>query len=192
MTESASRGLEAFPSDLYRAHAWYNARMNERLYDAAARLSDEQRKRDMGAFFASIHLTLNHLLIADRVWLARFGCAPSVWQTLDEAGAPIHVREFAQDVYPRFERLRAERARTDRDIEDFVRDLSPTVLAGTLEYRTSGGEDCRHPMWWALSHFFNHQTHHRGQVTTLLKQAGVDPGVTDLVILLREEQRGAA
>ena len=187
MSEPAPGRPEAFAADIYRAHAWYNRRMNERIYAAAATLTDEERKRDRGAFFGSIHLTLNHLLMADRGWLARFGCEESVWRSVDDAGEPIRIEGFAPDMYPRFDKLRSERGRTDRDIERCVGDLPPGSLGRTLEYRTGAGQDCRHPLWWALSHFFNHQTHHRGQVTTLLSQAGVDPGVTDMVIMLRDE-----
>ena len=174
-------------ADLYRAQAWYNRRMNETLYEAAARLSEEDRRRDLGAFFGSVHLTLTHILIADRAWLARFGCDRSVWQFSDERGAPMRVSGFAQDVYPRFDDLRVERERTDTGIERWVAGLTPETLDGPFEYANSAGEKFCHPLWWAVSHFFNHQTHHRGQVTTLLKQCGVDPGVTDFVVLLREE-----
>jgi uncharacterized damage-inducible protein DinB len=176
-----------FPADLYCAHGSYNRWMNHNVYDAAARLSDEQRKRDMGAFFRSIHITLNHILVADRAWLARFGCPASVCQSLDEQGRAIRITGLDQDVYPSFETLGRERERTDGDIEEFVSSLTVEGLRSPLEYRTSKGEKWRHPLWWAIAHFFNHQTHHRGQVTTLLKQLGVDPGTTDLVILLREQ-----
>jgi len=178
---------KSFSHDLYRAHAWYNRRMNESLYAAAGRLSDEQRRCDMGAFFGSIHLTLTHIVLADRAWLARFGCDRSVWECVDAAGRPVRVTGFAQDLYPEFAALRAERARTDRAIEDWAAGLWGERLDEEVEYLTSKGERWRCPLWWAVSHFFNHQTHHRGQVTTLLKQCGVDPGVTDFVILLREE-----
>jgi uncharacterized damage-inducible protein DinB len=173
--------------DLFTAQAWYNRRMNEALYAAAGKLTETDRKRDMGAFFGSVHLTLTHLLIADRAWLARFGCDRSIWQFTDASGQPVRVTGFAQDVFPEFDRLRAERERTDVDIERWAAGLDREALDKDFDYATSNGERWRHPMWWAVSHFFNHQTHHRGQVTTLLKQCGVDPGVTDLAILLREE-----
>ena len=84
--------------------------------------------------------------------------------------------------------LRRERARTDAAIDDFVERLTSERLAAPFTYRTTAGERCEHPLWWALSHFFNHQTHHRGQVTTLLFQLGRDPGVTDLVAFLRRAE----
>ena len=79
-----------------------------------------------------------------------------------------------------------ERAQTDVVIENFVEGLTPERLVTPLTYRTSKGERCEHQLWWALSHFFNHQTHHRGQVTTLLFQLGHDPGLMDLIAFMRE------
>jgi len=66
-------------------------------------------------------------------------------------------------------------------------DLDPERLAAPIRYRTTAGVPCEHPLWWAVSHFLNHQTHHRGQVTALLSQLGRDYGVTDLIALLRTE-----
>jgi uncharacterized damage-inducible protein DinB len=77
------------------------------------------------------------------------------------------------------------RRKSDAKIQSWAQGLSEESLRSLLRYRTSTGEEHEHPIWWALSHFFNHQTHHRGQVTTLLKQLGIDPGVTDLAVMLR-------
>src|SRR6185503_3832254 len=89
-----------YPADVFLAHAHYNRWMNERIYDCAERLTDEERKRDLGAFFRSVHMTLNHLLMADRVWLERFGCPREVWQSLDVSGKEIAVTGFDDDLYP--------------------------------------------------------------------------------------------
>jgi uncharacterized damage-inducible protein DinB len=170
----------------YHALARYNAWMNDRVYTTAATLTDEERKRDLGAFFRSIHGTLNHILLADRAWLGRFTRDRTVAESRDAAGNPIALTgRLDQELYADFDRLGHERARTDEAIVRFVAGLTPERLAAPLAYRTSAGEACEHPLWWAVTHFFNHQTHHRGQVTTLLKQLGRDPGVTDLVVLLR-------
>ncbi len=157
----------------YRQMARYNRWMNEKLYALAGELSDEERKRPMGAFFGSMHGTFNHLLLADRVWLSRFGAR----------SAPA-VKSLADELFPDFAELRAERAATDAAIEAYVAALKPEQLASTLEYRTSKGVPMSHALWIALSHWGNHQTHHRGQVTTLFSQLGRDPGVTDLLMLL--------
>ena len=174
------------PVEQYQALARYNAWMNERLYASAAALPDAERRHDVGAFFRSIHGTLNHLLLTDRAWLWRFTGDPRVAQSRDAAGRPIAMTgRLDQELYADFDELRRERMRTDADITAFAAALTADRLAGEITYRTTAGVEQRHVLWWAVSHFFNHQTHHRGQVTTLLKQAGLDPGVTDLIALLR-------
>jgi len=161
------------PIEWARTFAAYNRWMNERLYAACAGLSDEERKRDRGAFFHSIHGTLNHGLLGDRVWLARF------------EGGEYPVRSLDQELYADFEVLRPERQKTDAAIEAFMAaDLTTERLAGTLHFTTIVNAAPRElPLWLALTHFFNHQTHHRGQLTTLLSQLGIDPGPTDLIWL---------
>lgn len=162
------------PLEYAQTMAAYNAWMNTRLYDASAGLSDEQRKRDLGAFFKSLHGTLNHLLLADRVWMGRFTRAPYAVESLD------------QELYADFDQLRAQRQRTDEDIIAWVNTLSGDDFDGQLAYVSIVNPQPRTcPFWFAVVHFFNHQTHHRGQATTLLKQSGIDPGVTDLLWLPR-------
>jgi uncharacterized damage-inducible protein DinB len=156
------------------ALARYNRWMNERIYSVAAELSDDERKRDLGAFFRSVHGTLNHLLLADRVWLGRFG-----------ASEPFTFTALGDELYADFDELRRERAKTDDVIDAFVAGLTADRLAGPLAY-VGRGQNVEHPLWFAVLHLFNHQTHHRGQITTLLKQLGRDPGATDLIALLRQ------
>jgi uncharacterized damage-inducible protein DinB len=160
----------------YRAMARYNRWMNEKLYALAGELSDEERKRPMGAFFGSIHGTFNHLLLSDRVWLARFGM-----------GAPPEIKSLADELFSNFDELRRERAATDAVIDDYVAALQPEQLAAPLAYRTVRGDPRSHALCIALSHWFNHQTHHRGQATTLFMQLGRDPGVTDALVLFTTE-----
>ena len=172
--------------DHYRAMARYNAWMNEKIYAVAAEMPDSERRRDVRAFFHSIHETLNHLLLTDRAWLWRFTHDARVAESRDAKGEPIAMTgRLDQELYADFEQLRRERVRTDADITAFAAALTPERLDGELVYRTTAGKEQRHVMWWAVSHFFNHQTHHRGQMTTLLKQAGYDPGTTDLIEMLR-------
>jgi uncharacterized damage-inducible protein DinB len=108
--------------------------MNERLYELCAGLPDTERQRDRGAFFKSVHSTLNHLLYGDRAWMSRF------------TGRDLGWREPADE----------------------------------LTYTRIDGRTRTLPAWLLVAHMFNHQTHHRGQLTTLLSQLGVDPGATDL------------
>jgi uncharacterized damage-inducible protein DinB len=154
------------------AMASYNRWMNERLYDCCGKLSDAERKRDRGAFFRSIHGTLNHILLGDRLWLSRFLAREFRFKTL------------ADELYADFAELARERARTDAEIIEWAASLDEKRLAAPLVFHSVVKKrDHRFPMWFLAQNFFNHQTHHRGQVTTLLMQAGVDPGATDLLWL---------
>lgn len=157
-----------------RAHfkmmASYNAWCNERLYEAAAGLSDADYRADLGAFFKSVHGTFNHILVGDRVWLSRFtGTGP----------APTALDEI---LYDDFDRLRAARRAEDARIDRFVDGLDDDKLASVLHYRAlSQPADVTYPLLPALHHLFNHQTHHRGQATALLTRLGVDTPSLDLV-----------
>jgi len=157
----------------------YNRWMNEKIYGAAATLTDDERKRDQGAYFKSIHGTLNHLLLTDRVWLARFKGVPIA----DDEMAP-GIRSLDQELYIEFDDLRRERAATDDELAAVMSTLTPTELAAPLVYRRFG-KPVEATLWWGVAHLFNHQTHHRGQITTLLAQRGHDVGVTDLFAMLR-------
>ena len=172
----------------YRFLARYNRWFNERLYEACARLPDDSRKADRGAFFASIHGTLNHLLWADRLWLRRFADQGVAFPSLtgDVLALPERAAH-ATVLYDSWDKLRDERARLDRAIDEWVRDMPPGFPLQLVRYSNTRGVWREHPAWQALTHFFNHQTHHRGQVTTLLAQAGIDPGITDLIALVGQE-----
>ncbi|MBX3270639.1 MAG: damage-inducible protein DinB [Sandaracinaceae bacterium] len=169
--------------DWVRALARYNRWMNDKLYALAAALGDEERKRDAGAFFSSIHGTFNHLLVADRIWLARFEGVTAP----DGAMGPQGIRSLDQELYADFDELRRERALTDDALSAWVSELTDARLAAPLVF-TRRGQPQTAPLWWSVAHLFNHQTHHRGQITTLLTQRGHDPGVTDLVAMLRDER----
>lgn len=168
------------------ALARYNRWMNDKLYGLAEKMSDEARKRDCGAFFRSIHGTFNHLLIADKVWLGRFtgAAVPEGFM------GPDGIRSLDQELHSDFEALRRARTATDEVLSAWVSELTDERLGAPLVFMRRGQRN-ETPLWWAVSHVFNHQTHHRGQVTTLFTQLGIDPGVTDLFAMLREEaQRG--
>lgn len=154
--------------------AEYNRWMNAKLYAAAATLTDAERKADRGAFFKSIHGTLVHLLVADLAWYYRF-----TGRSLDGLRAEAaRCEDFAH--------LCARRAAVDIEIEAWAATLTPDWLAADFTYYTmADGAKYTRPAWLLVTHLFNHETHHRGQVTTLLTQLGVDVGATDLPVLPR-------
>ena len=149
--------------------ARYTRWMNGKLYAHAATLSDEQRKADRGAFFKSLHNTLDHIVWADTIWLGRFtGIQPA----LPPAGSVL---------YPEFAELCIRRESLDAEIAAWAEDVDAAFLAAPLTWTSRISQQTyTRPTWMLVTHFFNHQTHHRGQVTTLLSQYGIDPGVTDL------------
>ncbi len=157
--------------------ARYNAWMNEKLYACAAQLSDAQRKQNLKAFFGSLHGTFNHLMVGDGAWISRFD--PQCTLPYDKS----QITSLDAMVFDDFAALRAAREQLDAVISAFAAKVSAEQLASQLIYRRINGLEARAPFAAAVMHFFNHQTHHRGQVTTLLSQFGIDPGVTDLIWL---------
>jgi len=137
--------------------AHYNAWANSRLYETAARLSSEQYRADRGAFFKSVHGTLNHLLVTDRIWMHRF---------TGQGDAPNRLDAI---LFETFDELRAAREAEDRRILGFVEGLDDRRIEGTIKYRrVSSPEAFEQALAPALAHWFNHQTHHRGQVHAVL------------------------
>ncbi len=158
----------------YIAISTYNQWMNQKLYAVCDDIPDVERKSDRGAFFKSIHGTLNHILVADRIWLGRFTQAPFV------------VR-LDRELYSNFSELRAERERLDLVIIDWAQQLTPDWLNADFTYTNSSGVTRTRPHWLLVTHLFNHQTHHRGQITALLNQMGYESGVTDLPAMFDRE-----
>ena len=155
--------------------AAYNAWANARLFAAAAAISEEDYRRDCGAFFASLHGTLSHGFVADIIWLARFRGQPNPPWTLDHQ--------------PHAERaeLRARRESLDRDIIGFTGALTDRQLNRDFSYRTLvRPEAITQPLAPALAHFFNHQTHHRGQCHALLTRLTGQAPELDLIYYQRE------
>lgn len=157
--------------------AAYNRWANARLYEAAFSLSEADYRRDVGAFFRSLNGTLNHLLVADRIWMKRL---TGEGEHPDKLNAIIHDDRRA---------LALARADEDDRIIRFVASLDDTALAGVLKYATTSGKPFEQSRADILSHFFNHQTHHRGQAHTILSICtGKEPPVLDLLAM----QRGGA
>jgi uncharacterized damage-inducible protein DinB len=169
--DAADTGLLAH----FRLLARYNAGANRILYDACARLPDAERKRVRPAFFRSIHGTLNHILVGDRIWLARF------------AGRQLPSTGLDAILYDDFAALRAAREEMDARIEAFAQGLEAGFLAGSIRYVNNAGLPYDDPIPLLLAHFFNHQTHHRGQVHDQLSQTAVAPPSLDLHRVLRPD-----
>ncbi|MFL5270324.1 MAG: DinB family protein [Stellaceae bacterium] len=158
-----------------RTMAAYNAEMNRRLYGAAARLSNAERRQPRGAFWGSIHGTLNHLLWGDQQWMSRFDNWPKPTVSIKQSAGLID--DFAA--------LSVAREKADSDITRWsakVRD--PWMEEDMVWFSGAAGREMRAPKGLLVAHFFNHQTHHRGQVHAMLTAAGQETGDTDLFMLI--------
>jgi uncharacterized damage-inducible protein DinB len=169
--------------------AGYNRWMNAGIYDAAARLDAESLARDRGAFFHSILGTLNHIVVGDTIWLKRYALHADFAPALAEVVAQPDPQRLDQILFADLAELCAHREWLDGQISGFVGGLSEADFATVVSFRSMAGVPSSKQLSHLLLHFFNHQTHHRGQVTTLLSQAGVDPGPTDLLLRVPELHR---
>jgi uncharacterized damage-inducible protein DinB len=167
-------------ADHFRMLAHYNQWANRRLYAAAAALPDEDYRADRGAFFGSVHATLNHLLLGDRIWMHRFSGAGPTYSRLD-----LLLNE-------RLDALRAAREAEDERIVSWAESLDDESLARSFSYRTVGSppREVTQPLSPALAHFFNHQTHHRGQVHALLTAIGGRSAAPELDLIYFQRETG--
>ncbi|KRG68295.1 DinB family protein [Pseudoxanthomonas dokdonensis] len=168
--------------------ARYNQWMNQKLLEVSASLPAEALSAERGAFFGSILGTFNHLLVADTLWLKRLGASPdhaTALQPLDAIPLPARLD---QQLFADLAGLAERRQWLDAIIIAWVDGLRGHDLQdGWLVYHDTRGQPHRKSLAGVLAHLFNHQTHHRGQITTLLSQAGADVGVTDLAMLVPEQ-----
>lgn len=161
--------------DFVRTMAAYNAEMNRRLYDAAGRLGDAERRRDRGAFWGSIHGTLCHLLWGDRQWMARFAGWPAPGVPVKDS--PRLIEDFGA--------LRTAREQADADLVAWAAGVDEAWLAqDQVWFSGAAGRELRKPRGLLMAHLFNHQTHHRGQVHAMLTAAGAQTGDTDLFLIV--------
>ncbi len=167
--------------------AEYNRWMNARLFDAAARLAEPQLFEDRGAFFGSLFDTLNHIAVADTIWLHRFAQHPDLAAIKERMGGFPIPASLRQRLARSLAELREYRMKVDEVIDAFAGQVTEEQLASTLRYANLAGQAQARSFGAVVQHFFNHQTHHRGQATTLLFQAGVDIGVTDLFAIIPSE-----
>ena len=150
----------------------YNAWANDRLYASCQLLSSEAYFLDRHAFFTSIHGTLNHLLVGDKLWLAR-------WRGVDSG-----VTALNQILYPDLDSLSHARKAEDQSLISFIDAFDAAQLDGSLTFYTLAGQAKTVPWKYLMAHLCNHQTHHRGQVHNMLSQAGQEPPVLDLYYYL--------
>ncbi len=191
-TQPFSPDQSSMTSEGFVLMAKYNCWMNTQLFEAAATLDSAVLQADLGAFFKSIINSLNHILLCDTLWLQRFAGHAAQFKSLDAVAALPKPQHLDQVIYLDFEYLWLARKHMDRTISAFCAELSNAALAQPLRFETTGGTPTRMNFAALLQHFFNHQTHHRGQVTTLLSQQGLDVGVTDLLALIPDTYNQAA
>jgi uncharacterized damage-inducible protein DinB len=156
--------------------ARYNRWANRRLYGAVAQLDPEEIHAPRSGFFPSIAKTLNHMVVTDRIWMGRFTGRLSDHKRLDEAP------------YDDFAALTAAREAEDQRIIAFFKALPPTQIESVLDYKNMAGESKSSELLPLLAHFFNHQTHHRGQAHGMLTSTRVAPPSLDLVLFIYEDK----
>jgi uncharacterized damage-inducible protein DinB len=162
--------------------AEYNQAINENIYQAASKLNETHLAKDQGAFFGSIINTLNHILVGDTIWLQRFTNHLESYPALDYVRALDTPKSLDTILYSEFGVLKEKRKKMDEVIKFFTKELTDKAISEPFSYKNTKGQAFTKNFGHVLQHFFNHQTHHRGQVSTLLYQQGVDIGVTDLLV----------
>lgn len=167
----------------------YNTWMNQRLYETVRTLTPREFTQDRKAFFGSICGTLNHLAVADTIWLKRFSQHSQAFTALDSVRQLNIPSALDEILFSEFVALKHYRQYLDDVIEQWVGSLADSDLDSVLHYTSMKGITAKKIVGQVLFHFFNHQTHHRGQVTSLLAQCGLDMGATDLLLLIPDQAR---
>lgn len=165
----------------------YNQLMNKKMLEAAAQLSTEALAEDRGAFFGSVIGTLNHIAVADTIWLKRFAPFLTEHHELNAIKDLTLPESLGEVLFSKLDELAVRRKLLDKTLSALVKSLIESELATAVSYTNSKGVTSTKNFFSLLMHVFNHQTHHRGQVTTLLSQSGIDIGVTDLVAIVPNE-----
>ncbi len=172
--------------ETFQLFAQYNRWMNEKLFTASAKLSEEELRKDRGAFFGSVLGTLNHIFVGDIVWLKRFALSPHDFPSLKNLRAIPIPESLDAILFDNLDALREARQQLDADIVRFCDELTPEQLMEKLDYKNFKGDNYADQLGLLIHHLFNHQTHHRGQATTLLSQVDIDVGPTDLLVCIRD------
>ena len=172
--------------DQFMLFAQYNRLMNQRIFDAAAQLPEEDLQRDQRAFFKSVLGTLNHILVGDIIWLKRFAEHPSSRNALSYIAKMERPASLDSVLFSGLSALRAEREKLDEIIIKWISCLSEEDIQTPITYKNMAGKPFNKAYSSLISHLFLHQVHHRGQATTLLSQSGIDFGETDLIEIINE------
>jgi uncharacterized damage-inducible protein DinB len=170
--------------DHVRLMAEYNRWMNQKLFDSCEQLTAEQLAENKGAFFGSIIGTLNHIAVGDTIWLQRFSSGLNAYPQLDPVAALPQPMALDSILFSQLNELKMRRQLLDQTLLAFADAVKDDDLQKTVTYKNFKGVSLTKPLFGLLMHVFNHQTHHRGQITTLLSQCGIDVGQTDLVVML--------
>ena len=165
----------------------YNQWLNSKIYLAASRISEKDLAENHGAFFGSILGTLNHIMVGDIIWLKRFAKHPSSMVSLSGVVELPNPTSLDQIIYNDFASLHSQRIWLDKQIIEWLVEIADTDLDNIIDYKTTMGEIHRKQYSSLILHLFNHQTHHRGQVSTLFSQLGIEIGATDLLGVIPEE-----
>ncbi len=164
--------------------AGYNQWMNSNIYKLCETLSAEALLEDRRAYFGSMQATLNHLLVGDTFWFKRFAGHPAGFKSLAYVVALPMPASLDECTYTDFAELKAARELMDSAIVAFSKEASEEAYEAVLSYENSRGQKFNKHFGYLVQHIFNHQTHHRGQLTTLLSQLGLDNGMTDMLALI--------
>lgn len=166
--------------------AEYNRLMNQRQYAASAKLSKADLLEDKGAFFKSVIGTLNHIMVGDIVWLKRFRVHPSSRKALSYISELEMPESLADILFIDLAKLTEQREKIDQTIIEWIGKLSDKDMNECISYTNMAGKSFSKPFVSLINHLFLHQVHHRGQITTILYQCGVDFGETDLIEIIDE------
>lgn len=162
------------PIETHRNFARYNTWMNEKLLASCSTLRDEERKKPLPVPFGSLHGLWNHITVADNLWLSRFEKTPPTFE----------FRGLDMELYSDWDELKSARLALDERLTQFVSGFTPEWLEAELHWTPATSSTPRTcPNYLVLAHVWNHQTHHRGQITTTMELLGLDCGITDFLTL---------
>lgn len=164
MSSAIKRNFQKFAS--------YNLWTNERLYCHFAKMNSDILTKNCGAFFGSAFSTLHHILNCDLIWLNRFSKLPCDYELASDLEAYPFPNNLSAINYVNLNELFSVRGKIDKSIVLWVDSLSEDTIQMELTYNNSSGKSITAPCIDLITHFFNHQTHHRGQLTTVLSQNG--------------------